>query len=350
MMNTPNPSHNPHSILQHISGLTAQKDFDLLNFSLLKSLSALMPKSRVQALAVTQENRIVKQFTYARDGLDVNISDINVESRVKSALIRAHQAGLEEYVELIDNQPLAIFELSRERVISYYLLVAFPRTITNADTYLITGVLEIYRNFSSLLINAQTDELTGLANRKTFATAIGRVYDSAQAIRTTPNIEQRSKNSSDDDEMCFWICAIDIDHFKAVNDNFGHLFGDEVLIRLAQLMQTEFRIDDLLFRFGGEEFIALVKAPDRKSVDVVLERFRRAVEKLQFSQIGSVTVSLGVVKVDPSVFHMTLMDYADQALYYSKQNGRNQVSFFEDLVAKGIARTETFEEGEVDLF
>lgn len=347
-MSTFSPNYNPHNILEHISGLTAQKDFDLLNFSLLKSLSALIPKSRVQALAVSQDNCIVKQFTYSRDGLDVNVSDIHVESRVMAALVKAHRAGLEEYVELIDSQPLAIYVLTRERVISYYLLVAFPRAVTNADTYLITGVLEIYRNFSSLLLNSQTDELTGLANRKTFASAISRVYDSAQAIRSSSDVEQRSNSLND--ELCFWICAIDIDHFKVVNDNFGHLFGDEVLIRLAQLMQTEFRADDLLFRFGGEEFIALVKAPNRKAVEFALERFRNAVEKLQFSQIGTVTVSLGVVKVDPNVFHMTLMDYADQALYYSKQNGRNRITFFEDLVDKGLARIETFEEGDVDLF
>jgi len=347
-MYPPNQSPNPHNILEHISGLTAQKDFELLNFSLLISLSALLPKSRVQTLAVSQEGRIVKQFKYSSDGLDVNLSDINVDSRVKSALIKAHRTGLNEYIEHIDHQPLAIYILTQERVISYYLLVAFPRAITKADSYLITGVLEIYRNFSALLLDSQTDELTGLANRKSFGSAINHVYDSVQVMQAVPEVEQRSNAA--DYNVSFWICAIDIDHFKAVNDNFGHLFGDEVLVRLAQLMQTEFRDEDMLFRFGGEEFIALVKAPDRRSVEIALDRFRIAVEKLQFSQIGAITVSLGVMKVDPRVFHITLMDYADQALYYSKQNGRNRITFFEDLVEKGLARFENIEGGEVELF
>lgn len=329
-------TQNTHNILEHLSGLTAQKDFELLNFSLLKSLSALLPKTRVQTLAVTQDCRFVKQVKYTSDGLDVTSNNIDLDERVTKAITKVHQAELDNYIERIGHQSLAVYVLTQERTVTYYLLVAFPRAITQADSYLIAGVLEIYRNFSSLLAHSQTDELTGLSNRKTFESAIYRV---CEVIREHAGEYER-----------YWLCAIDIDHFKNVNDQFGHLFGDEVLIRFAQIMRTEFKIDDLLFRFGGEEFIALVKAPDRQTVEAILECFRQTIEDTQFSKINRITASLGVVAVDPNVFHMTLMDYADQALYYSKEHGRNRITFFEDLVAQGHARLETFEEGDIDLF
>ncbi|GGF53648.1 GGDEF domain-containing protein [Alteromonas lipolytica] len=337
-------TQNTHNILEHISGLTAQKDFELLNFSLLKSLSALLTKTRVQTLAVTQDCRFVKQVKYTSDGLDINSNDIDLDERVTKAITKVHQAELDNYIERIGHQSLAIYVLTQERTVTYYLLVAFPRAITQADSYLIAGVLEIYRNFSSLLAHSQTDELTGLSNRKTFESAIYRV---CELIREHVS---ESEDATAQENDGYWLCAIDIDHFKSVNDQFGHLFGDEVLVRFAQIMRTEFKIDDLLFRFGGEEFIALVKAQDRQAVEVILERFRQTIEDTQFSKIDRLTISLGVVAVDPNVFHMTLMDYADQALYYSKENGRNRMTFFDDLVAQGHARLETFEEGEIDLF
>lgn len=334
-------TQNTHNILEHLSGLTAQKDFELLNFSLLKSLSALLPKTRVQTLAVTQDCRFVKQVKYTSDGLDVTSNNIDLDERVANAITKVHKAELDNYIERIGHQSLAVYVLTQERTVTYYLLVAFPRAITQADSYLIAGVLEIYRNFSSLLAHSQTDELTGLSNRKTFESAIYRV---CEVIR-----EQAGDTTAEENER-YWLCAIDIDHFKSVNDQFGHLFGDEVLIRFAQIMRTEFKMDDLLFRFGGEEFIALVKAPNRQTVEAILERFRQTIEDTQFSKINRITASLGVVAVDPNIFHMTLMDYADQALYYSKEHGRNRVTFFEDLVAQGHARLETFEEGDIDLF
>lgn len=341
-------SQNVHNILDHLSGLTSQKDFELLTFSLLKSIIGLFPKVRVQTISVSQDNRLVRLFKYTNDDLDVTVDDITLDSRVKDALLKVHKSSLNEYHEKFEKQSLAIFMLTEDRIITNYLLIALPRPFTQSDSYLITGVLEIYRNFSSLLIHAQTDELTGLSNRKAFETAIGRVYESQRIGQVNPELEKRC--SSQDRNERYWMCAIDIDHFKDVNDNYGHLFGDEVLIRLAQVMRTEFRLDDLLFRFGGEEFIALIEAADRDTAESALERFRRTVETTLFSKIGSITVSIGIVEIDPNIFHMTLMDYADQALYYSKQNGRNRITFFEDLRDKGLARLETFEEGSVDLF
>ena len=340
--------HNIHNVLEHLSGLTAQKDFELLTFSLLKSLSSLMSRARVQTIALSRKNQPVRQFNYSNGELDINVDQITLDPRLKSALLKAHSSGLDAYEEQIGSQSLAIYLLVSEQQVTHYLLVAMPGTLGKADAYLIAGVREIYRNFSALLMSAQTDELTGLANRKTFETAILRVSELQRVAHADFDNEKRKKANKQADN--YWLCAIDIDHFKKVNDTYGHLYGDEVLISLAQIMRTEFRQEDLLFRFGGEEFLALIKSPDKDSTRVGLERFRKAVEAAQFSKVDAVTVSIGVVEIDPTLFHMTLMDYADQALYFSKRQGRNQTTFFSDLVAKGLARVETFEEGSVDLF
>ena len=143
---------------------------------------------------------------------------------------------------------------------------------------------------------------------------------------------------------------IDIDHFKSVNDRFGHLYGDEVLVLLAQVLKKCFRRDDLMFRFGGEEFVLLIRCPDRDTCRMTLERFRTAVEARDFPQVGRVTVSIGAVQFSRDTFPVTLLNYADQALYGSNGAGRNRVTFFEDMLSSGAAKVEDVKAGGVELF
>jgi diguanylate cyclase (GGDEF)-like protein len=142
----------------------------------------------------------------------------------------------------------------------------------------------------------------------------------------------------------------DLDNFKRINDTWGHLYGDEVLLLTAQLMQGHFRESDYLFRFGGEEFVIIVRTANEELAQRAFERFRRAVEEHLFPQVGQVTISIGVTKMDPSVFTATLLDHADKALYYAKQNGRNQVCFFENLLSSGLVETSEIVMGEIELF
>src|SRR3546814_19890916 len=84
----------------------------------------------------------------------------------------------------------------------------------------------------------------------------------------------------------YWLAVADIDHFKRINDTLGHLYGDEVLLLLAQVMKRSFRHDDLLFRFGGEEFVIVISAPDRGSANIAFDKFRRNVETFTFPQVA----------------------------------------------------------------
>jgi len=125
--------------------------------------------------------------------------------------------------------------------------------------------------------------------------------------------------------------AMDIDHFKRVNDTYGHLYGDEVLLHFAQLMERHFRYTDFLFRFGGEEFIVLLTNTDATGARRALERFRQIVSEFDFPSVGQVTVSIGFTRIEPETLPTTLVDWSDRALYYAKEHGRNQVVHYADI-------------------
>jgi diguanylate cyclase (GGDEF)-like protein len=192
------------------------------------------------------------------------------------------------------------------------------------------------------------DDLTGLPNRKTFDDIINKIH-SQKPIPTEPVPVERRLPVSEKNAY-FWLGIADLDNFKRINDAWGHLYGDEVLLLTSQLMQGHFRETDYLFRFGGEEFIIILRSASEEMARRAFERFREAMESHCFPQIGQVTISIGFTKMDPNVFKTALLDRADKALYYAKKNGRNQVCFFEKLLEDGLVEEKDFVPGEVELF
>ena len=180
--------------------------------------------------------------------------------------------------------------------------------------------------------------MTGLLNRKTFDEHLHRFSNSTKAENMT--------------EIQPWLAVIDIDHFKLVNDRYGHLFGDEVLILVANLLRSNFGSQHRVFRFGGEEFVILLQPMSLSAVSEALEHFRQAVQDYEFPQIGKITVSLGF-----SGAHMRspspteLLSQANEALYYAKENGRNRVCHYETLQALGVLKKqEQITHDDVELF
>ncbi len=124
------------------------------------------------------------------------------------------------------------------------------------------------------------------------------------------------------------VIMLDVDHFKAINDEFGHLFGDYVLRRLAEIFQAVGRSSDLVARYGGEEFVILVA--DTEGAPTLAERFRQAVEVAEFTfegQKAKVRISAGVCQALAGTVRdgSEILRLADEGLYQAKQNGRNQV-------------------------
>jgi len=161
------------------------------------------------------------------------------------------------------------------------------------------------------------DAKTGLYNHNFF---VNRVNEEIARSRRTKNP--------------FSLMVLDIDHFKIFNDTYGHLAGDEVIIRLAEVFKTTMREEDILSRFGGEEFTALLPVTGREQALIAAERIRHAIEEMEVSwntRTLKVTVSLGVcvyLWTDP-LSEKTLLERADEALYQSKKSGRNRATLYQ---------------------
>jgi diguanylate cyclase (GGDEF)-like protein len=217
----------------------------------------------------------------------------------------------------------------------------------SAAMELIRGVLDIYTNFQSLLDYSQRDSLTGLLNRKTFDENFSRMV-SEPPIQKVEEERPQSDRRHTPQSREHWLAVVDIDHFKSVNDEFGHLYGDEVLILIANLLRASFRSHDRVYRFGGEEFVILLRSVTLDEARRIFERFRSNVEKHYFPQVGRVTVSLGfssIVNDTPVV----ILGHVDQALYYAKAHGRNQVCYYDGLVESGLLKSQ-FANESVEFF
>ncbi|QPJ66075.1 MAG: GGDEF domain-containing protein [Candidatus Nitrohelix vancouverensis] len=126
----------------------------------------------------------------------------------------------------------------------------------------------------------------------------------------------------------FALLVIDIDHFKNINDQYGHKAGDEVLVLVADTLKQAVRSTDEIFRYGGEEFVVILNKIDRKNALKLAEKLRAAIEKdylVYKKQKLQVTISIGLAFINESDNEETVFENADQALYDAKRRGRNQV-------------------------
>jgi len=172
---------------------------------------------------------------------------------------------------------------------------------------------------------ANFDPLTGLHNRQAIL----------HKLNDQINYAKRYKEA-------FSVIIFDIDHFKKVNDIYGHLTGDDVLERIATLVQQNIRSSDTVGRYGGEEFIIILPKADLSSGLKVAERIRKAIEAADMNDsegnLFRITVSQGLSSYKPGEDLYSLISRADAALYRAKQNGRNRVEISPALEkeSKGI--------------
>jgi diguanylate cyclase (GGDEF)-like protein len=175
-------------------------------------------------------------------------------------------------------------------------------------TVLGMGKLADYEN--QLLIESMTDPLTGLLNRRYFT-----------------SLSQKEVARSLRHGLRFSVLMIDIDHFKRVNDNFGHPVGDLAIKALAEICNQALRPHDILARYGGEEFVLTLPHTDEEGAQVVAERIRKAVEQLELATASGpvrFTVSIGLSIYQKDVPFERILERADEALYKAKQGGRNR--------------------------
>jgi diguanylate cyclase (GGDEF)-like protein len=167
----------------------------------------------------------------------------------------------------------------------------------------------LYKRYvhNSLASSAVHDPLTGVFNKGYFNEYLG--HEIARAIRK---------------QLPFSLIMLDIDHFKLVNDRFGHNRGDYALKTLADVVLKCKRNADVLARIGGEEFIVLLPDTGLQDAGLLAERIRKSVEDFTFEEIGKMTISLGVTEFIQKDNKESLLKRVDTALYLAKSNGRNR--------------------------
>ncbi|BAK16828.1 diguanylate cyclase [Solibacillus sp. FSL W7-1472] len=175
----------------------------------------------------------------------------------------------------------------------------------------------------ALELSIMTDELTQLYNRK---------YMNTQLEFLMEQFEKRGEQ--------FSIAIADIDFFKNINDTYGHIVGDEVLKGFSNLIMSAKREEDILFRFGGEEFVLVMPNTSKNTAFSIMERLRTIVGKQPFKgneQSFNITFSSGIAEINHQNKHpKALVEQADQALYKAKTSGRNQTVLFtkEEQISK----------------
>jgi len=213
----------------------------------------------------------------------------------------------------------------------------------DADALRLTAsLLGFHRHLRGLMDENERDSLTGLLNRKTFDEAFARAAMAmapesradadADAAPDIAGGERRIPNPG----VRHWLAVVDIDHFKRVNDLHGHLIGDEVLLLVAQRMRSTFRHGDRIYRFGGEEFVVLLRCPTADHARVAFDRLRQRIEAHDFLQIGALTVSIGFTGIDVGDTAGAAFERADQAVYQAKQNGRNRTVADTELAPRSV--------------
>ena len=171
---------------------------------------------------------------------------------------------------------------------------------------------------AELALLSRTDKLSGLNNRGHWETCLSQEYDRFCRTQTLSS-----------------LVMLDVDHFKKINDTYGHQAGDEVIRRLSELIRQHARSTDIPGRYGGEEFGVLLVNTREVNAQVFAERLRTAAEALQIRHgphLISFTISLGIAEVSNShQSHEEWMRDTDAALYHSKENGRNRTTLAGDL-------------------
>jgi diguanylate cyclase (GGDEF)-like protein len=318
-------------LIHGVAASTAQRDPEQLDHAIGQLLCRfLAARSLVLYHLIREEdgsNQMAQRIDLSAEGVSsatvclAAASTPAIEDEI--AACRACTAG-NQFVEHASaaGELLTAFPVHTSRDVVRVLVVVSAESLTVAQIDMVYGVLRIMENHLALLDYGERDTLTGLLNRKTFESHFEKM---------------RRRNGTDPTRANepAWLAMADIDMFKSINDSHGHLFGDEVLLIVSQILKRTFRGADQLFRFGGEEFLIVLDHATEAGAQVALERFRTAVESHAFPQIQRVTISLGYTRIQPHDVPTTCSERADDALYYAKRNGRNRLCHYEALVASG---------------
>ncbi|WP_159628303.1 GGDEF domain-containing protein [Massilia puerhi] len=332
------------SLLRHMVDMTGHRDHTMLDISVISAVQELSGAARTRVLAIAS---VGGQY-FVRSRACIHAGGVACPEEPQDngpgepialypeleACLRRHDMRAEsEGADGLRRLWLPIWFGDKADTC---LEIMHADPFTPEALYMVNGIVSVYRNFQNLLDYSERDSLTGLLNRKTFDDQLARMLHASETDASSHGQAERRQSSGAEKQ---WLAVVDVDHFKGVNDRFGHLYGDEVLILIANLLQSSFRAQDRVFRFGGEEFVVLLRSTNLDNARCIIDRFRADVESHDFPQVGQVTVSIGFTSVSAADSPVITLGHADQALYYAKAHGRNRVCYYEELVEGGLLQT-----------
>lgn len=286
--------------------VTASERFELL-FNSTKNLVLIFAQKDQKILDVNQGFLDVSGLEKEQI-LGHSITDLNIwrnKEVIQNEINRLH--GLSEEVASSEME-LVYFEKGGSQ--RHGLLFIKKITLGGIESFLmdirdITALKELEQKIIQI---SQTDKLTQLSNRTGIDEKLSDLIQMSKINR-----------------IRFSLLMIDIDFFKNVNDEYGHLEGDNILKELAGIISRVIRGKDLAGRWGGEEFLVALYGSDVGVGKIVAERLRQAVENRLFDKVGHITVSIGVTEYQEGESIAETVERVDRALYFAKNNGRNQV-------------------------
>jgi len=316
-------------ILESVITITKQRDSDSLEFSLIATMVDLIKVTEISLLKQLdgryrgQLERVV-HVTVTTDAPQSQKTDWEQQScLVTDNNEIKHCLRSNQVISCMtnDNHYCHYFPINvGHKTTGLLAIKTIEQTIKSSDV--VINFIKIYENYQYLLNENERDKLTGLLNRKTFDAKLNRLLGS----QTYCDFNNKATEAS------AWLVMIDIDHFKHVNDTYGHIAGDEILLLFAQKSLHFFANNDLFFRFGGEEFVTLLpNMPQAQAMDM-LNQFKDFISHIEFPIAGRITISLGLAKITAADYPPTILHYADRALYYAKQHGRNLACSYEQLL------------------
>lgn len=263
-----------------------------------------------------QLNEIYKSIESEKAKLSNAILDVKNKEDVVKSLVQLQKQKQEEFEKTKKDLELLNFKIEEQRnnlllkediisnqknIIMILILLSFITIILGLNIILKNRLL---KNLS------QTDSLSGLNNRRFMLKKLEDEIAKYKRYKTP-----------------FSVVLIDIDHFKKINDNYGHDKGDFVIKKISSLIKQNIRTTDISARWGGEEFLILTPNSDLKSALKLSQNLKDLIEKSEFEMKYSVTISIGISTFSENLTQEELLKLADNALYKAKKNGRNRVEF-----------------------
>lgn len=309
----PTDPHNYQMGYECVSGRnqTLMDDFNQLleqsSFPSQEQLNSLYMRHFVQDAAF---------FEVMRQEIGSIISNVLNEFGHSGNQLSNYSQTLNQFVNILDSQksPASMLEATEKVIEETHSMEKSQQHMEKQIVNVIAEIDSLRKELEQVKEESKTDALTGIANRRAFDASL-----------------EHSILISREKTKPFCLLLVDIDHFKAFNDNHGHLVGDKVLRYIATSLKRNIKGNDFVARFGGEEFVIILPGTSINGAMTVAEQVREAIcsgeltDKGTDASYGKVTISIGATQFRISDLSTDLIERADKALYLAKERGRNRV-------------------------